>query len=216
MNDGILINVPQRMLFFFRQGKLAGAYPVAVGMRGWPTPRGPFEVLERREFPTWHVPVSIQREMARMGRVVRKNVPPGPNNPLGDCYMALSIPAVGIHATNAPQSIYDFRTHGCIRVNPEDARMLFDRVTVGERGQIIYEPVILAKLADGRVFLEAHRDIYGRKQVQLGDIRRVAEAQGLDAAIDWAKAATVMNRRLGLATEVGLKHASSPSPSAPH
>ncbi len=213
LSDGIVVNVPQRMLFFFRRGKIAGAYPVSVGKPDWPTPRGPFEVLERREFPTWHVPVSIQREMARMGRLVRKSVPPGPDNPLGDCYLALSIPAVGIHATIAPQSIYDFRTHGCIRLHPEDASALFDRVAVGEDGQIIYEPVILGKLGDGRILLEAHRDVYWRKTVPLDAVRRLAEAEKLDAEIDWTRAATALGRRLGLATEVGLKPAPSPGPS---
>jgi L,D-transpeptidase ErfK/SrfK len=214
LSEGILINVPQRMLFFFRRGKVAGAYPVSVGKPDWPTPRGPFEVLERREFPTWHVPVSIQREMARLGKVVKKSVPPGPENPLGDCYLALSIPAVGIHATIAPQSIYDFRTHGCIRLHPEHASALFDAVGLGESGQIIYEPVILGLLDDGRIFLEVHRDVYSRKSVQMDHVRRLAEAEKLDASIDWAKAAIAMSRRLGLATEVGLKPVASPSPTA--
>ena len=42
LDDGILINLPQRMLFHFSQGKLRAAYPVGLGKPSWPTPQGEF------------------------------------------------------------------------------------------------------------------------------------------------------------------------------
>ncbi|HSR58045.1 MAG TPA: LysM peptidoglycan-binding domain-containing protein, partial [Candidatus Binataceae bacterium] len=60
LDDGIVINVPQLMLFFFRHGQLEDAYPAALGKPTWRTPRGPFQVLELREHPVWRVPESIQ------------------------------------------------------------------------------------------------------------------------------------------------------------
>jgi L,D-transpeptidase ErfK/SrfK len=105
LDDGILINVPQRMLFHFKSGKLQAAYPVAVGRRAWPTPRGDFEVLEKEKDKTWIVPVSIQEEMLATGKPVREKVPPGPENPLGRHWIRIS-PSEGIHGTNTPVSIY--------------------------------------------------------------------------------------------------------------
>jgi L,D-transpeptidase ErfK/SrfK len=75
----------------------------------------------------------------------------------------LSFPSYGIHGTNAPLSIYDFQSRGCIQMHPEDAGALFRQVKVGQPGEIIYEPVLLAQLPDGRIFLEAHRDPYRKK-----------------------------------------------------
>jgi L,D-transpeptidase catalytic domain len=52
----------------------------------------------------------------------------------------------GIHGTNAPLSIYGFQSRGCIRMHPEDAGALFRQVKVGQPGEIICEPVLLAQL----------------------------------------------------------------------
>src|SRR5690349_6996669 len=62
LDDGILINVPQLMVFLFKQGTLKAAYPAALGKPSWPTPVGRFDVLELRRHPVWRVPRSIQRE----------------------------------------------------------------------------------------------------------------------------------------------------------
>jgi len=162
------------MLFFFRGGTLAGAYPVAVGRRSWQTPRGDFTVVEMQKDPIWTVPLSIQREMAQQGKEVWTRVLPGPDNPLGKYWIRLSGTDVGIHGTIAPSSTYRFRTHGCIRLHPDDAAKLFPMVTVGTPVRIIYEPVLLAHLDDGRIFLEANPDIYGRAPQALDDLQTLA------------------------------------------
>ena len=41
-DDGIVVNLPQRRLFLFRNGALKHSYPVAVGSEGWKTPVGDF------------------------------------------------------------------------------------------------------------------------------------------------------------------------------
>jgi L,D-transpeptidase ErfK/SrfK len=94
LDDGILVNIPQLMVFFFRHGAFVAAYPAALGKPDWPTPEGPFEVLELRRHPVWRVPRSIQREMAMQGKVVKTVVAPGPHNPLGDYFIALSLGTV--------------------------------------------------------------------------------------------------------------------------
>jgi hypothetical protein len=37
VDQGVVINVPQRMLFVFRDGRVAGAWPITVGRPDWPT-----------------------------------------------------------------------------------------------------------------------------------------------------------------------------------
>jgi L,D-transpeptidase ErfK/SrfK len=202
LHDGIILNLPQRMLFFFKNGKLFGAYPAAVGRPSWPTPQRAFSVLEMREHPVWRVPVSIQDEMRRNGWEVQTRVPPGPDNPLGDYFIGLSIPGYGIHSTNAPESIYTFGTHGCIRLHPDDAEQLFKNVKIGDRGEIIYEPYLLARLPDGKVFLEVHRDIYGKRGPALAAVKVIASSNHLENLIDWRRAAEVAARAEGIAREV--------------
>jgi L,D-transpeptidase ErfK/SrfK len=78
LEEGILINIPQRMLFVARGNGVEGAFPVAVGRRDWPSPIGTFEVRAKEIDPTWDVPVSIQREMAQAGRTVSRPSCPVP------------------------------------------------------------------------------------------------------------------------------------------
>ena len=155
--DLIEVNLPQRMLFHFEGGRLSGAYPVAIGQPGkqWRTPTGAFKVIQLREDPTWRVPASIQREEEEAGKDVEDEVDPGPDNPLGKYWIGLSFPVIGIHGTNHPVSVYSYRTHGCVRLHPDDIEALFNAVDVNDRGVIVYLPVMLARLDDGRIFLES-------------------------------------------------------------
>jgi len=202
LDDDILINVPQLMVFFFKKGALKAAYPAALGKPSWRTPRGPFQVLELRRHPVWRVPRSIQREMAMQGKVVKTAVPPGPNNPLGDYFIALSLGNLGVHATNATLTIYGFRTHGCIRLHPDDARELFDQVEPGEAGEVIYEPALLARLDDGRIFLEVHPDIYGLAFRDTEFIHSLADSNGLSNLINWSAVSDVVRAGDGIARDV--------------
>ena len=202
LNDGILINLPQRILFFFRNCELVRHYPVGLGRPTWPTPRGGFQVLELREHPTWHVPKSIQREMAMEGKVVKEEVPPGPDNPLGDYFIRLGTRPYGIHGTIAPLTIYGFRTHGCIRLHPDDADELFHLVKIGQSGLIIYAPVLIAKLGDGRIFLEVHRDVYQKEMDAMTIIHGLADFNDIGNMIDWRKAQVVADHEEGLARDI--------------
>ncbi|HEY0663696.1 MAG TPA: L,D-transpeptidase family protein [Thiobacillaceae bacterium] len=203
LDDGILINLPQRMLFFFSQGSLAAAYPVGLGKPSWPTPESDFEIISRVKDKPWLVPKSIQEEMAREGKAVRTEVPPGPDNPLGAHWLGLDLWGYGIHGTIAPASIYQFQSHGCIRLHPNDIAELFDEVKVGTPGRLIYQPVLLAVLEDGRILLEVNRDIYNKGIDPAQTVRDLAEAHGLSRAIDWARADAVIAAHEGLAREVG-------------
>lgn len=162
MQDGILINVPQRMLYLFQGGKLVRFYGIGPGREDWPTDLGETTVINRKRNPAWVVPRSIQAEMAAKGEPVITRMEPGPDNPLGAFWIGLGIPNLGIHGTNAPASVYDFRSHGCLRMNAADIEDLFGRVKVGLPVRIIYKPVLTARTASGEKLIEVHPDPYGK------------------------------------------------------
>lgn len=200
--DGILINVPQRMLFQLRGGIVVASHPVAVGRPTWRTPLGEFQIEMRATDKPWIVPVSIQEEMRREGKPVKTIVPPGPDNPLGRHWLGLSASSCGIHGTIAPASIYSLRTHGCIRLHPDDAAALYERTALGERVRIAYEPVLLAALPDGRICLEAHVDAYRRSEPAEVALEKLAAESELLERIDWPRARAVLEAREGIAQDV--------------
>jgi L,D-transpeptidase ErfK/SrfK len=214
-SDSIEVNLPQRMLFHFESGQLSGAYPVAIGRPGkqWQTPIGSFTVIQMREDPTWRVPASIQQEEEEQGKEVVDEIEPGPNNPLGKYWIGLSFPVIGIHGTNRPISVYSYRTHGCVRLHPDDIEALFNAVDLNDRGEIVYLPVMLARLDDGRIFLESEKDIYRKGTGGIAAVRALAQASRIDNQIDWFRAGEVVNDQEGIAREVTLRTERAGGPS---
>ena len=198
----LTINIAQRLLVHL-EGERVRAYPITVGKRSWPTPVGAFTIVSKETDPVWDVPVSIQREMEQQGKPVITRMEASPANPLGQHWLGLSLPGIGIHGTNAPSSIYAFASHGCIRLHPDDVADLFQRVSVGAAGVLIYQPVIVAVI-DGRVWVEAHPDEYRRFGDAMASVRDAVERAGLDAVIDWALVDEVVRQRRGRAMDVTL------------
>lgn len=198
----ITINIPQRLLVF-TDGDQARAYPVTVGQRTWPTPVGSFVLMGKEIDPVWDVPLSIQREMESQGKPVITRMEPSPLNPLGKHWIGLSLSGIGIHGTNQPSSIYASASHGCIRMHPDDVADLFRRVEVGMTGDIVYQPVVVAVI-DGRIWIEAHPDVYRRAPDAAATARAALEREGLGASVDWAQVDLVLQQRRGLAVDVTI------------
>ncbi|MGB4813227.1 MAG: L,D-transpeptidase family protein [Methylophilaceae bacterium] len=201
----LLINVPQKMLFSFNNGELLNAFPVALGKATWQTPLGEFSVNNKVANKTWLVPKSIQEEMRREGRTVLTKVPPGKNNPLGKYWLGLSLEGIGIHGTIAPASIYQFRSHGCIRLHPDDIEALFLQTERGATGTIIYEPLLMAEV-EGKVYIEAHADIYELGTGSLKTLEKIAQEHMLSERIDWQRAENVLKSLDGIARDVTISN----------
>lgn len=197
----IVVNVPQRMLFWVSSDGMVESFPVAAGKRSWKTPMGDFTVANLETDPTWDVPASIQEEMRREGKPVVTKVPPSPQNPLGKHWIGLSIRGVGIHGTNAPATIYSLVTHGCIRLHPDDIAQLFAQVEIGVHGRIIYETVLIARDGDS-VFLEVHPDAYGKNPDVLGIVMERARSEGYADLLDRSLVEQVIRERDGVAHDV--------------
>ena len=211
MRNGIIVNIPDRTLYYFRQGRLAASLPVALGAPvksdtyDWETPTGTFRITAKLRNPTWHIPPSIQSEMEGHGKKPLTSVPPGASNPLGKYAIKTSIPGILIHSTTKLWSIYSFASHGCIRVYPKQMETLFRDVAINTPGVIIYKPVKLAITEDGRVFLEVNRDVYGRNSGGLAkEARRLIEKQNLSKRVDWLKVESMMRHTSGIAEDITL------------
>jgi lipoprotein-anchoring transpeptidase ErfK/SrfK len=105
--------------------KLAKTYTVAVGMEGLETPEGIYEIQEKEENPTWHVPDSDWA-----GDLAGTTVPPGPSNPIKARWMAI-YEGAGIHGTEETESLGSAASHGCVRMSIPDVEELYDQVEVG-------------------------------------------------------------------------------------
>ncbi|MBI1811256.1 MAG: L,D-transpeptidase family protein, partial [Nitrospirae bacterium] len=91
IDNGIIINIPDRTLYRFAEGKLKDYYFIAAGKPTWQTPLGEFTIKSKAKDPTWYVPPSIQKEMEKNGQDIIVEIPPGPENPLGEYWLQLSL-----------------------------------------------------------------------------------------------------------------------------
>jgi lipoprotein-anchoring transpeptidase ErfK/SrfK len=105
--------------------KLAETYTVAVGQEGLETPEGLYEIQEKEENPTWHVP-----ESDWAGSLAGQDIPPGPSNPIKARWMGI-FEGAGIHGTEEIYSLGTAASHGCVRMAIPDVEELYDRVEVG-------------------------------------------------------------------------------------
>ena len=202
LGHGIVINLPELKLYHFLHGAYQRRYSLAVGKPTWQTPTGDWYIRNKTKNPTWTVPASIQAEMESAGREVITSVPPGPKNPLGDYWMGTSAPGVGIHATNRPWSVGHYVSHGCIRMLPGEIAELFPQVEVGTPVKIIYQPLKLAVTPGGRIYLEAHPNIYSKKLDPQGWLDNMVKSHQLQERIDWEKAAQVLKAKEGIARDI--------------
>lgn len=210
MRNGIVVNIPDRTLYYFQHGNLVKSLPVALGTSTknekhvWQTPVGKFKVTAKQKDPTWYIPSSIQSEMEEAGKEVITSMPPGPENPLGKYAIKTSIPGILIHSTTKPWSIYSFASHGCIRVSPAEMEDFFKEVKINMIGEIIYKPVKLAVTESGRIFLEVHRDIYKKGANDSRDTKKTIEIKNLADRVDWKKFENVMRSKSGVAEDITL------------
>jgi L,D-transpeptidase ErfK/SrfK len=195
LDTGLVLNLPERMLYLLDNRKLIARYPVAVGATGkWMTPTGDLKIVNKAKNPVWLPPEWANKE---------EPVQPGPDNPLGDRWIGLSLPGYGIHATNAPLSIGMATSHGCIRMIPRDAEALFDQVTVGMSVKIIYEPIVIGQAEDrGIIFLAAYPDIYGKIPDMKALLAAKLEKYDIQDIVDMGKAEALVAARKGVAEPI--------------
>lgn len=154
LDNGIVINVAEMRLYYFFSAmgdKYVRTFPVGIGTEGFDTPIGTYSITAKVKDPVWHIPGSIKKERPDLP----DNVPPGPDNPLGGYWLQLS-DGYGIHGTNKPFGVGRRVSHGCIRLYPEDIKVIFALVEPGVKVMIVDEPVKTGIYND-HVYVEIHR-----------------------------------------------------------
>jgi murein L,D-transpeptidase YcbB/YkuD len=108
-------NISSRTLTVRRGGEVINSYSVAVGSRKYPTPRGSYTVQKIVWNPAWIPPDSKWAEDKR------PTGPGDPDNPMKVVKIFFREPAYFIHGTGATGSLGEAASHGCIRMDPDQA-----------------------------------------------------------------------------------------------
>lgn len=148
---GVIINIPQRRLFYFptpQKGETAKVltFPVGIAREDWDTPLGESYIKGRHKDPAWFVPKSIRKEhLENEGYELPNYFPPGPDNPMGMLAVETGFRSIYVHGTNRPWGVGMRVSHGCLHLYPEDAATFFDTVVVKTPLRIINEPVVVGR-----------------------------------------------------------------------
>lgn len=118
----IVIDRSNCRLYLLDKDGLFKLYLTGLGMPDHPTTPGNYTIGNKEKNPTWHRPGGPP-------------VPPlDPQNELGTRWMPL-VPSeaglpkdLGIHGTIHPETIGDYKSHGCPRMRKEDVEELYDLV----------------------------------------------------------------------------------------
>ena len=92
----VVIHRGSNVLHLYKGDRPWRTIRVATGQAIYPTPAGMWRIVDKQRNPWWYPPTYDSWAKGL------KPVPPGPGNPLGTRWMALSSPGVGIHGTNSP------------------------------------------------------------------------------------------------------------------
>lgn len=122
----IVVRVSENKLYVYDGLKVIRSYEVATGLGGYPTPRGAWNIWDKRENPTWVNPAPDG-----WGKDLPAVIGPGPGNPLGTHALYLDAPGIRIHGTYDEGSIGTFASHGCIRMRIAEAKELFGMIDIG-------------------------------------------------------------------------------------
>ena len=103
-------------------GRLVAAFPATVGSTERPAPSGTWAVRAVVANPDYtYDPRRLTFGRKGMGVLT---IPPGPNNPVGSTWIALTKPTYGIHGSPDPNKVGKTASHGCVRLTNWDATTL--------------------------------------------------------------------------------------------
>ena len=124
----IIIDTPNTYLYLVLGNGRAMRYGIGVGRDGF-TWSGVQTISRRAEWPDWHPPAEMIARQPYLPRYMAG----GPGNPMGARALYLGNTIYRIHGTNAPHTIGQRVSSGCIRLTNEDVADLYSRVNVGTR-----------------------------------------------------------------------------------
>ncbi len=148
---GIVVNLAQMRLYYFKSKNEIITYPIGIGRDGLNTPQGKTYLSAKKANPIW-IPTKRMREEKKW---LPKAISAGNHNPLGKHALYLGWPTFLIHGSNKPWAIGRRVSSGCMRMYPENVKELFDMVPLNIPITIVSQPILLAEI-DGELYLEAN------------------------------------------------------------
>jgi L,D-transpeptidase ErfK/SrfK len=181
--EGLVLNIAAKRLFYYSETEpgeqaIVETYPIGIGRSGWSTPTG--------DTP--------------------RQVPPGPDNPLGAYVLGLGIPGYLIHGTNKPAGVGMRISHGCVRLFPEDIEYLYEQVGIGARVRIVNQPFLFG-WQNGDLVFEAHTPLLEDERDWHGNVLMHARSSLVSYAgdrtqLDEARVLTIAEERRGFPVSV--------------
>jgi lipoprotein-anchoring transpeptidase ErfK/SrfK len=116
--DGTLsleASVGARTLTVLRDGEVVKRYDIAVGKDNHPTPRGQFQIQKIVWNPAWVPPDE------KWARGKSPKAPGHPANPMKLVKIFWKEPDYYIHGTGDIESLGSAASHGCLRMDPDEA-----------------------------------------------------------------------------------------------
>jgi lipoprotein-anchoring transpeptidase ErfK/SrfK len=126
----LVLKLKEKKVYVYKGDKLITKYPVAIGKKGWETPTGEWQVMEKILNPAW--------TSFKTGEVVAA----GKQNPLGSRWIGFwtdGKDTIGFHGTPNVKSIGTAASHGCVRMLNRDVKALFPLVKVGTTVKVVDE-----------------------------------------------------------------------------
>jgi len=202
---GITINLSEFRGYLIKDNQLI-TFPVGLGRMDWKTPLGISTIDLKLEKPAWYPPQSVRDEYKNQGKFLPAEVLPGPDNPLGELAMRISIPGgYFIHGTNRPDGVGMEISHGCIRLFPEDIDYIFQLTDIGTEVILLDQPIKIARMQND-IYLQVHPSYSEEYDYSLEKLRIQIELlinnqDGL-IQINWDSVESLLKAQNGIATKV--------------
>ena len=124
----IVDKATRQVIGYDADGHILVAYPATIGSQALPSPSGTYKVRGTAHNPIYYYD---PKNFLQGDNHEKLKLPPGPNNPVGLVFMALTKPSYGLHGTPDPSKIDKTASHGCVRMTNWDALELSTLVRPG-------------------------------------------------------------------------------------
>ncbi len=114
------------LLAYDENDRIIGAFTVTSGSSHDPLPIGEWDITGIARNPPFSYDPSLFWDVPDNHE--SRQLPPGPNGPVGVVWIDLSKEHYGIHGTSAPETIGRAQSHGCVRLTNWDAARLAQMV----------------------------------------------------------------------------------------
>ena len=118
----LVLVLGERRVYAYQEDKVLASYPVAVGKKGWETPTGNFQVIQKVKDPVWQNPWN--------GKII----PASLNGPIGIRWIGFWTDGkntIGFHGTPGENLLGQAVSHGCVRMKNKDVVALFEMIEPG-------------------------------------------------------------------------------------